>query len=672
MNRPGYWTRGIETLWAVYVREVRERWQLLALAVFLTVLLPALSWLPLGYGIDPAAARQAIGIGFGVGYFGLCSLILGLSLFASEQASGRAGFFLSRPIAPWQLLLARVAAALTLVLAGSFLVVLPAFVSAPRGALRELVEPAILAVAACLLLLAAGHLAAVSFRLRGVWTLLDLSAFVATLLLFFHTTQAALRLLFLDLARLLPYLAGFGVLGAFLVALWIQLRHGGVGRGRLHAAFSIPFWLVVGGLLVACRAWLAHTGDKGWQDIRQIEDFSPSRQGTAAWVVGDIGGAPRPFFVDLDRRLDQPRVIELEPVVVLAEPLVAGRRLFWWPCVAEARVGRILRWSEPLPLSCHMKFLDLDADEHRPVETSFAADRDHLALSPDGTRIAQLTDQSLRVFAVPSLRLVGRYDTDPVISMVYGDEAGLLVRSRLEGERTGEQRSRLTRLSWEGLPLETADIDGEISHVSGDMEALVILVDDGVRFYDPATLDPLEDRPIRIEDARQRRSVSTGHVAYLTDRPGQLLRRAPDGSELEPVPLLDLTDDSVPGRNPYRRLGPELEPGRILVETSVSIWGRRSFRHLPWAGRRYLPNVFHFTRSARAVVYYVDVAAGEILATFEDYGVLLQTFGDASAPEAWLVDSRGLPHRFRPSAGLDEPSLEPLFAAPWAKDDGDR
>lgn len=654
----------MRTLWAVLQREVTERWQIVLLGLFLGVLCPVVAYLPLGFSSSPSEVRDGMVLAVSATFFGLMVLLLGLGLFASDQATGRSGFYLARPIRPWHLLVGRVVAALILVLVGASLVMLPSL--ALRRELPDSLDisPFDLGAALVGLALAIGHAVAVALRLRGRWTLFDVAALTATVLtagstlqkLQLYRVRGQISNLLENLAILVVVAAGCGI--------WAQLRYGGVQRGRLHAVFSLTFWLLVLSSTAGFEAKLRWDLAKDWDDVVSFAEVTVSSDGRAAWLSA-TEDLPRQLFFVMD--LERGESIPVGPIFWLRRaPLVEGRTVLWLDC----RLQEVARGRRPPTESCFFRYLDLDAarepgDVPRPVDLGIARGswepNGPILLSPEGDRLAVADRKgTLSVYSLPAARPVLRAELPDLSRLLRFEADGSLVAIAGSG---GELRfetvapdGAVQRLDTEAWPRE----------VGSPADVGAVTASDGARWLVDPEVDFPDLPPDLLLEVRARRLVGewATWTQYETFELHALHR---DGRRLEPIKiprakrLVQRSGEQRPGY-PILQLGPELAPGRVLViagEVHRYRMGQTWGEHFDALG------VYDETTW---VTHLVDLDAGRITASFEGFRALTKRIETPSGPGAWLLDERRMPYRLD-LARLDprnpEAGLEPVFRPPW-------
>lgn len=676
------------TLWAVLRREIWERRQVVWLGLFLGVLCPLFANLPGGPG-----ARQDVYEGMALGvsasFFLFMSLIVGLGLFASDQVTGRVGFYLARPVRPWQLLVGRVLAAVLVLLVGSALVAVPTLWWVDKlwlASRRPDADMLVLALWLAGLLLAAAHVLAVALRLRGRWTLFDLGALAATGLLF-GSSAGNLNQLGAQIGGpfLVLVMAGVLLLAAAL-GVWTQLRHGGTQRGRLHAAFSLVFWSVALAAAGYQDLKLRLAVAQDWDDVQTFVDVMPSNDGKAAWLQPSL---PRPMTYLLD--VETGRRFAMDAVAWYPgdqfphwwEPTLRGRTAMWLGCDPETGALRQRRedWK-----GCGYKLLDLDAEDPRPVAIPDArgSDIQSLALDRSGRRLAQLTKGKLRILDAADLRPIHQIDLLGGVWYLFGfHENGsllALVRDRTENS--------LATVRPDGSS-ELRSLENSIWNLNSTPEFLVETGEDE-RWLVDSQGNRLQALPKDLFSGAERRMVGDW-VLWVSGRRQMLEAIAADGRRLGPITLDAPPRSSLSEGHLRSRFGPPLfDSGRSVEQVLVSkgwhyvrrvelpLWARFGPARLATLD---LDTLFRQDAARRDVglgpyrteeqwtTHLVDLGTAEIVASFDGFRVLPQRIETPSGPEAWLVDGRGMPHRLDP-ARLDPEnpiaSLEPVFEPPWS------
>ena len=98
---------------AVLVREVAERWLLLAGAALVGMFPLLVPFLP-GFQGHPSDLRAGTAVALCFIVAALLAVVLGASVIAGEQSAGRLGFYFARPVAGWAVWAGKLAGAAVL------------------------------------------------------------------------------------------------------------------------------------------------------------------------------------------------------------------------------------------------------------------------------------------------------------------------------------------------------------------------------------------------------------------------------------------------------------------------------------------------------------------------------------------------------------------------------
>jgi hypothetical protein len=376
---------------AILRRELAERWLILVAAILLGLIPLAAPFLPIeGYQGPELRAGTALALALITSY--LLALVLGSSVLARDLGERRLGFYFSRPLPGWAIWAGKLMTAFVLALGSGFLIVLPCLLLGDRldpAGLSwrvDTTENVVLWAASLSLLILLANAAAVMFRSRSPWLLLDLGA--ATLL------TAVLWVAWSRLASAGASGAVMQIQIVLLVVLFVALAAASavqVLRARTdlrrgHRLLSLTLWGLLG------LATLAVAGYGRWilaaspEDLLSFRFVMPAPAGNWAAVSGPVerGYGFEPLFL-LDTRSG--RYVRIASSVWSYEfwggPVFSpdGRRAIWLE--AEGR--------QPLPL--YVRRLDLDRPGARPTPVPVVFDETYprsLSLSRDGRRLAAI------------------------------------------------------------------------------------------------------------------------------------------------------------------------------------------------------------------------------------------------------------------------------------------
>ncbi len=395
----------MRALWAITVREVRERWTLV-LAVF------SFGWMPLVLALRYGGRPLAFATVLAAPTAWSVALLMGGSVMARDLGDGRLGFFFARPVPWWAIGGGKLLAAVVLALATAVAAVMPAMflegnLSARAGWLLDAGASGSLALFLVLVvgLVAFGHAAGVVYRARSTWAALDVVLFGAAILLAILLFRGFVRI---GAVAIAPPGGWRFVLELLLVALVplagaaAQAAWGRSDLRRGHRLLSLTFWCgagiwfaVMGGLLARelaatpadflMRRLLRTTNDGRFVALLAGEP-SP-HGGTASFLLDTASG----------RSLRTPT---LSPLAFAAD----GRHAVWaeeapfWGRQGHDLDLALARLDGPAPV---VETLELDP----PLPEGDVRD---LALDAGGERVAVVQALTLSIHELPSGRSISR------------------------------------------------------------------------------------------------------------------------------------------------------------------------------------------------------------------------------------------------------------------------
>ena len=346
---------------------------------------------------SPAEVRLMTAAFLAFAFAAVLSLVLGATAIGSDLSRGRLGFYFSRPIGGAAIWAGKLAAAWLLVLLVTAIVLAPAgLVDYPTWA-REAGSglPATFAAAfaaAVLVFLALGNVVSLALRSRSAWVAADLTALALWAGLMVAIGRPLLAAQAPALLRNLAVAVGAACAAALLAAGGAQVS---VGRGdavRGNRARFATLW----GLLFAVAA-LAFGGVR-WllsPSPRDLLSGSVSAALSGNWI--EIQGLAR-------GRAGLP--------VALFYDVASGRsvraRVGSWGASAISSDGSTAAWTEPTsfwadgPQDVWISKLAGGQRVHTPVSGRIW----DLEISPEGSRVAVVTDNTAAIHEVPSGRLV--------------------------------------------------------------------------------------------------------------------------------------------------------------------------------------------------------------------------------------------------------------------------
>lgn len=399
---------------AVLRRELAERWLIPVAALLLGLVPLAAPLLSIG-GYRGPELRSGTALALALITSGLLAVVLGSSVLARDLGERRLGFYFSRPLPGWAIWAGKLAAAFVLALGSGFLIMLPCLLLGdrldPSGLFWKvsLADNVGLWAAGVSLLILLANAAAVMFRSRSPWLLLDLGA--ATLLT--AVVWVELNRLVVEGAYGALMQIPAGLLAALLAALAaasaVQVLRARTELRRGHRLLSLTLWGLLG------LAALAVAGYGRWflaaspEDVLTFRFVTPAPAGDWVALAGPVQRRAgfEPLFL-LDTRSG--RYVRI-PSSVWDYGL--------WNGPVFSRDGRRAVWLEPegrraVPL--YARRLDLDRPGARPEPVPIVFDGSSpraLALSDDGRRLAAIHRERILVMdlatgrALASVRMPG-------------------------------------------------------------------------------------------------------------------------------------------------------------------------------------------------------------------------------------------------------------------------
>ena len=401
-------------LWAVLVREIRERRAIPLAALALGILpvivgaIPALT----RFGGDDVRENLAVVLGFAFPV--AVALGLGASVIGRDVAEGRLGFYFSRPISGLALWAGKMAATTVLIGASALLVVLPAhFLTAEgfafgadsylnslkgflMGAPPGLPSAALFALPLVLLGTAGAHAAGTMLRSRSGLLPLDLGLLIATL---FALAMAAWRIVDAgapEMLRGVVLALLWGTLAAALAAGAVQVVAGRSDRRRGHLFLSAALWgtlLTGAGILHLALSWAFQTAPADLEFSHGSVVGAPQGNYFALTSFdsrGRLGYHPA-FLVDADSARFV-RIPAMEPLVFAEQ----GHKVAWL-CSGRQRALCVAQ-------------LDATSSSVRTVVLAAGvADSDYpgiLAISAEGDRVLLKDASGVAVVETSTGRLV--------------------------------------------------------------------------------------------------------------------------------------------------------------------------------------------------------------------------------------------------------------------------
>jgi len=235
-------------LWAVTVREIRERRFVLVAALALGLLSPVATLVPAARRLASSDAVEGLALLLGLAFPTAVALGLGASVICRDVAERRLGFYFARPISGLALWGGKMAAVLVLTGASGLLVSLPVVAVGALGfteSFDSLLRSVLPFAAGLALLAAAAHAGGTMLRSRSGLLPLDLVLFLSA---GFAFAAAAWRVVDAGapgvFERVGPALAA-GLLAALLGAGAAQVVFGRADARRGHLFLSATLWGIV-------------------------------------------------------------------------------------------------------------------------------------------------------------------------------------------------------------------------------------------------------------------------------------------------------------------------------------------------------------------------------------------------------------------------------------------
>ena len=456
-------------------REVGKR-RLYLLGGLLLGLLPLVApLLPLAGGQPAIEVREATAVTlFWIATL-VFSLLLGAALFGRDLAEGRLGFYFSRPLAGWTIVVGRVLGGLIVSLGAALLVLLPTVVLSRRlpPFYTTSQAAAIWLLGAVGLLLGAHYLRTFALA-RSAWRVLDLIGVVGTLMALRWLSGALLPELAWGALERALLLAATGSIVGLAAALAVQILRGRTAVRLGHRLGSLTLWSWMAVVLAAAG------GYAGWVLAAGPEDLEAGRVEAAPagdWIVlsgtarGRAGYAPAFLY-----RVADGAHLRLPPgypelLSLLGRPGVLfsadGSRACWLRAVEPRATGFGLQEWRPFALPSELVCAELAQPEFetRVTPVVVPASRMHnrlLALSADGRRVAHLAGRLLSVEEVEGGRMLAaeRLAVESLDGEFFFDRSGervfIVIRRCVESCRLELKRLDIASRSLEPL----LDLDG--------------------------------------------------------------------------------------------------------------------------------------------------------------------------------------------------------------------
>lgn len=415
-------------IWAVLVREIRERRAIPLAALVLGFLPVVVGLIPTATRIGGPDVRDNLAFVLGLAFPTAAALGLGASVIGRDVGERRMGFYFSRPISGFALWAGKMGATFVLLGASALLVSLPAhvmtagtFVSGVASELGSLAGAFFgLGLGVLALCAASAHAVGTMLRSRAGLLPVDLGLLITTIAAFaaaaWRITEAASSEMLL---ALMPAVV-WGALGVLLVAGAAQVVGGRSDGRRGHLFLSVVLWgslLAAAGVLHAGLSWVFATSPADIAfDRGSAIACAPRGSQCAVTGLGRWGYSPT-FLVDANSgrfvRIGATRswVLAFAPRGQTAVWLGRGRQ----PTLGVAMLDAPSIHPREVPLPA-----GVGTGEYPWI----------LAVSPEGDRVLAMDADRASVVETASGRLVAQAMTQRA-SMAYFESEELV---RLFGE----------------------------------------------------------------------------------------------------------------------------------------------------------------------------------------------------------------------------------------------
>lgn len=426
---------------AVFFREIEEHRFVFLVGAFLALVALAAPLLPLG--TPRTDVREATALVLAAAYALILAVGFGLTGIASEIASGRHSFFMSRPIGPRPLLAGKLAAFVVLATGGSLLAGAPSasFFSRFETA-WEYGVPAAAAIVAMVLIIGVTHFLSLAFRARDAWLAVDMAWITAVVLIGYWSYD---QLYTAFAGSLWKWLLSAGLLflvPAVLLAWVFQVSRGRSDLVRSHRWMSAA----LGCLTLVISAWLASSCYRAAHpapgDVWRLQAV---RVASSDWLYlagksGAMFGRDVSFFWNVSSdeyfRMDSARSVTFDDRLEKA-----------------AWIAR----SNPSQLDADLYWVDLSVAQPTPIKgpATIAFHESQLSLSPGGSRLAVWDASKLSVLDLVSGTPIFSRRLEPgVLKLAFRDADTLQLLSH---ERRGA-RKKVFRLETIGLEASEATL----------------------------------------------------------------------------------------------------------------------------------------------------------------------------------------------------------------------
>lgn len=348
----------------------------------------------------------------------LLALYLGATVLCQDLSEGRQGFYFSRPLSGPALWVGKLTAAWAVVLGAMLVCLLPAtFMGGGLAKLQAFDNPfwtydfgphalsdlwTLLFVAlAVLLFLAFAHAVSVMFRSRSPWLILDAAMAVALPALAWWAFRRVLTFQTPLLFMVLIVAFSVSLLVGFLAAGVLQTVGGRTDLRRGHRILSLTLWSILAACVLTADGYALWATAVSPKDLNIVARVAPAP--TGPWVL-IVGG--------LKHRGPYARASFLVNAQTGTYRSVGGAR--WGGGVAFSPNGKLaVAFETPFSFDngpSELVSYDLSGPEiPQPARHAIAissAWESRTAFSPDSSRLAIFSDETLSVYDLPSWKLV--------------------------------------------------------------------------------------------------------------------------------------------------------------------------------------------------------------------------------------------------------------------------
>lgn len=553
----------------IVARELRERTRLFIVAAALAILPFIVAMMPnmqnqRGLTIATLSGMSAINYAFAI------ALLLGVSIVGRDLSEKRLSFYFAKPIPSWALWAGKAGAALLIVIAVAAIIAVPGMLvafdhfSTVWGG-GQWVVMKVSAIAA-LFFLFGGHAISTMVRSRSALVALDFVLAVTTLIATFFIVRPLLFRGSLQLAVGVLEVIAFALLVILAVAPVWQISRGRADARRNHSALSRALWPALGATLLVAASYTGWMTSATVESFDQIHDLAQSRDGQWIFVTGG----------DHARK-------NLPATYLLHTPSGTNQRvnIAPWTEAKFSRDGNVLAWTEPAEIiprrggvRIMTRALEPDAKARDTGITAHLSDK--FAISDDGSRLAVLDYERIRVYDLASGKLLMAAAGIPrgeAQSMFFAGPS----RLRVTTHRRGAGQAELYEVNVDGKKLaKTGAMQVPVgftnSSVSANASGSLFYLNRQAAVIDPNSGNVIAKLPFQPESNRASVMLGDGRIVWVTR--GMLRLYDSTGAPLREIPL-PLARGLVIGEIGKRKvmiMGRETEPNapeirgrRILV-----------------------------------------------------------------------------------------------------------